>query len=201
MWSAQPIRPISPLKILTRELQRAVNAFVSKIASTGEAVFRNLVVTRNTKGTITGSPVGIDCGADCVGGFDQGRLVTLKASTSPGVLFSSWGGGACMGSNPICTLTMDTDKVVSANFVTSYTLTVSKTGTGKGVITSNPAGINCGTSCSKEFVQGSIINLAAAPDINSVFTGWSNGCTGIANCNVTMDKAKAVVANFALKPK
>jgi hypothetical protein len=80
-----------------------------------------------------------------------------------------------------------------------YTLTVSKAGT--GTVTSSPAGINCGSTCSSSFSSGASITLAAAPQAGSVFAGWSGGgCSGTGNCTVTMTAAKTVTATFNVIP-
>jgi PKD repeat protein len=80
-----------------------------------------------------------------------------------------------------------------------YSLTVSKTGTGSGAVTSSPAGISCGDSCQASFDAGTAISLTATPDASSVFTGWSGDCSGSGDCQVTMNQARAVTATFALK--
>jgi hypothetical protein len=55
------------------------------------------------------------------------------------------------------------------------TLTVSKTGTGTGSVSSSPAGITCGGTCASSFDYGTVVTLTATPDAGSVFTGWSGG--------------------------
>jgi len=45
----------------------------------------------------------------------------------------------------------------------TYTLTVNKSGNGSGTVTSNPAGINCGTACSANFTSGASVTLTATP--------------------------------------
>ena len=45
--------------------------------------------------------------------------------------------------------------------LTAYVLSVSKTGTGAGTVTSSPAGINCGTACSQNISSGSVVTLTA----------------------------------------
>jgi hypothetical protein len=77
-----------------------------------------------------------------------------------------------------------------------YVLTVSKTGTGSGKVTSNPAGIDCGTSCSASYDKNDIVVLTASPTSGSSFAGWSGVCSGTATCSVTMDASKSVTANF-----
>jgi hypothetical protein len=78
----------------------------------------------------------------------------------------------------------------------NFTLTVSKNGTGSGTVTSNPAGINCGSTCSANFAQGSTVTLSATPASGSSFAGWSGACSGTGSCTVTMDAAKSVTATF-----
>ena len=80
-----------------------------------------------------------------------------------------------------------------------YTLTVNKTGTGSGTVTSAPVGINCGAVCSVSYDNGAPVTLTASPDTGSTFTGWS----GDADCTdgqVTMSADKTCTANFSLLP-
>jgi hypothetical protein len=78
-----------------------------------------------------------------------------------------------------------------------FALTVSKTGTGQGTVTSSPAGIKCGEDCSEVYAEATVVTLEAKADAGSTFTGWSgSGCSGTANCKVTMTEAKAVTAEF-----
>lgn len=41
------------------------------------------------------------------------------------------------------------------------------------------------------------MTLTASPDSGSVFTGWAGACIGTGACEVTMEQAKSVTANFA----
>jgi hypothetical protein len=80
--------------------------------------------------------------------------------------------------------------------VVTYTLSVSKNGTGSGTVTSNPAGITCGSDCSEEYASGTVVTLTAQPDSGSEFAGWSGACSGTGSCVVTMTGAKSVTATF-----
>jgi hypothetical protein len=78
-------------------------------------------------------------------------------------------------------------------------LTVTKAGTGIGRVTSSPAGINCGATCSYGFPDNTVVTLTAVPTYPYFFVGWSGaGCSGTGTCTVTMDSAKSVTAPFAL---
>ncbi len=149
-------------------------------------------------GTVASNPPGIDCGSICVNTFDIGSSVTLTATPAAGSSFSVWGGN-CSGTDPICTVTMDSMKTATAYFdVTGKkTLWVTKTGTGSGLVTSVPSGISCGATCSFAYTTGTTVALTAQASAGDEFTGWSGACGGASGqCIVTLDNAKAVVANF-----
>jgi preprotein translocase subunit YajC len=98
---------------------------------------------------------------------------------------------------------MNAAKSVTATFnpqAVGYTLTVLKSGTGIGSVTSSPAGINCGDDCSETYTKVQKVKLTAKADASSAFTGWSGGgCSGTKTCTVTVDTAITVTADFALK--
>src|SRR5262249_30036156 len=77
----------------------------------------------------------------------------------------------------------------------SFTLSVTKAGTGSGTVTSTPTGITCGADCSENYVNGTIVALTATPTSGSTFAGWS----GDADCSdgsVTVIAAKICTATF-----
>jgi hypothetical protein len=79
----------------------------------------------------------------------------------------------------------------------SPTLAVTKIGSGTGSVSSSPAGIDCGATCSASFPALSQVTLTATPVAGSRFAGWSGeGCGGTDPCNVTMDAAKSLSATF-----
>jgi subtilisin family serine protease len=80
-----------------------------------------------------------------------------------------------------------------------HTLTVTKGGAGTGTVTSSPAGINCGSTCTHSFTNGTMVTLTAAPATGSAFAGWSGGgCSGTGTCQVTLNASTTVTANFNL---
>jgi hypothetical protein len=91
-----------------------------------------------------------------------------------------------------------TSNVLPFTVAAGFTLTVAKNGTApsKGTITSSPAGINCGGTCSAAFAAGGSVTLTAKISGNAVFGGWSGACTGTGTCTVTMDAAKSVTATI-----
>jgi hypothetical protein len=81
------------------------------------------------------------------------------------------------------------------------TLTVTLAGSGSGTVTSSPAGIACGGTCSTSFAAGSMVTLTATPGSGSTFTGWSGAaCSGTGTCTVTMSSGRSVTATFTAQP-
>jgi hypothetical protein len=83
---------------------------------------------------------------------------------------------------------------------TMATMMLTKAGTGSGTVTSSPAGINCGATCSFGFTSGTSVTLTATAAAGSTFTGWSGACTGTGSCVVIMSAAKSVTATFTVPP-
>ena len=129
----------------------------------------NVETEGNGFGTVTSDPVAIDCGPDsiaCERGFAAGSTVTLTATPEPGSVFAGWS-GACSGTGP-CQVNMDQARSVSADFQLGISLIVITTGDGSGTVTSSPAGIDCGTTCSEIFLENSVVSLTAVPEQGSV---------------------------------
>lgn len=85
--------------------------------------------------------------------------------------------------------------------VATWTLNVGKTGSGAGTVTSNPSGIDCGSSCSAQFAQGMAVVLTAVADTGSAFAGWSGGgCSGSGTCTMKLTADTTVSAEFVTAP-
>jgi hypothetical protein len=98
-------------------------------------------------------------------------------------------------------VTVDAAKAMTATFdVLSFTLSVGRSGTGSGTVTSSPAGIDCGTDCSESYLFGTAVGLTATPASGSLFTGWTGDCSGSGTCTVTLDAPRAVTATFTAGP-
>jgi uncharacterized repeat protein (TIGR02543 family) len=161
---------------------------------------RQLTVSA-TNGSVASSPTGISCGATCSANFLDGASVTLTETPATGYVFTGWSGD-CAGSTTTCVVTMSAARNVTATFApsgTSYLLTVAKAGSGAGTVTSSPAGINCGATCTHSYSSGTVVVLTAAPATGSTFAGWS-ACAGTGTCSVTMSSAKNVTATFNVSP-
>jgi hypothetical protein len=82
---------------------------------------------------------------------------------------------------------------------TNRTLTVARAGGGSGTVTSSPAGINCGATCSAGFPSGTTVALTAAAAAGSVFSGWS-GAADCADGTVQLSSDTSCTATFQRLP-
>ncbi|MCA1657529.1 MAG: InlB B-repeat-containing protein, partial [Actinobacteria bacterium] len=166
---------------------------------------RTLTVTKTGTGTgtVTSNPAGINCGQTCSANFTDGTQVTLTATPAAGSTFTGWS-NECAFATTTCTVTMTQARSVTAQFTvppTSFTLGVSMLGTGSGTVTSTPAGINCGQTCTASYATGTQVTLTATPAAGSAFSGWKGACSGTGACTVTMDQTRAAYAEFTPIPR
>ncbi len=85
--------------------------------------------------------------------------------------------------------------VAPADAPGSYQLTVEHLGCGEGTVTSDPAGIDCGGTCSASFVPGTSVALTATATTGR-FVGFGGACTGT-DCTLPMTADRAVTATFS----
>lgn len=121
--------------------------------------------------------------------YTSGSTVELTATANPGYTFTSWSGDASGSTNPL-TVTMNSNKNITANFTANaevtYTLNVTAV---NGSVTKNP---NQAT-----YNSGSTVQLTATPNAGFMFTSWSGDASGSANpLTVTMNANKNITANF-----
>ncbi len=153
--------------------------------------------TGNGSGSITTDPSGIDCGETCSGSFNYTSTVTLTATADTGSTFMGWTGD-CIGTVP-CVITIDAAKNVTATFsLITYTLTVNKAGDSVGTVTSDPAGIDCGLTCTVAYDYGTVVTLTQQTITGTAFGGWQGDCNGMGLCVVTISGNQSVTATFNL---
>jgi hypothetical protein len=148
-------------------------------------------------GTVTSTPAGIDCGTTCSASFVTGTPVSLTATPGPGSVFSGWSGD-CTGTGACATL-MTTNRSVTATFaLQQHALTIDKQGPGSGTITSDPAGIACGTTCSAAFDHGTDVTLSADAAVGPELVSWgAEECpSATATCTVTVTAARTLQPVF-----
>ncbi|HYU31115.1 MAG TPA: S8 family serine peptidase [Thermoanaerobaculia bacterium] len=88
---------------------------------------------------------------------------------------------------------------VAAFFVTRYPVAVDRAGAGSGRVTSDPAGIDCGSDCAELYPEDSSVTLTATVSAGSVFAGWSGACDGSEpTCSFSLFSPESVTAHFDL---
>lgn len=155
-------------------------------------------------GSVISTPEGIDCPGDCENEFTQGNDVMLDANAAEGSKFVNWTGdfGDNSADDPVITLTMDTERNVTAVFdeIPSYTLTVLKNGDGTGIVISDPQGIDYGDDNTEDYAENTVVTLTATADESSEFRFWSgdigDNSTSNAVIDLTMDQSRTVMATF-----
>ncbi len=144
---------------------------------------------------VVSQPAGLACRSSCAAAFAAGTMVTLSAQAIAPQEFVGWE-GACTGTSPTCSVTMDAAKDVRASFQIRHvrvTLAIS----GNGMVTSMPAAFLCPGTCAASFPVNTVLNLIAAPGSTAAFTGWGGACTTLASaCTVVLSADTQITASF-----
>ncbi len=117
--------------------------------------------------------------------------VTITATPEDGYTFVNWTGDVADANSATTTVTMDTDKTVTANFVvTTYILTIGAANNGS--VTLSPA------ADGNEYAEGAVVTLTATADTDYAFAGWTGDVANVrlATTTVTMDTDKTVTPSF-----
>ncbi len=150
-------------------------------------------------GTVTSLPVGINCPGTCAKDFLLNTSVTLTAAADAKSTFTGFAGGGCTGGTGPCQVIANAAKTVTATFAKkTFTVTVTKAGTGSGVVRSNLAGIDCGTTCTATYDVDTPLVLTATPNAGSSFTGFTGGTcvVGSASCIFGLTANVTLTATF-----
>ncbi len=143
------------------------------------------------------------------GGKNSTGFVTVKAVD---VKVTRDEGDACVIIDPVIVQTppkqlplvadvVQEGRIVQTNAPgNSFTLTVSKNGTGSGTVTGSGGGtINCGSTCTATVVGGLPVSLTASAASGSTFAGWSGACASYGSspaCGITMSASTSTTATF-----
>ena len=191
---------------LTVDADRAVTATFAPVPPPPPGK-HSLTVAKSGSGRVTSTPSGIDCGSTCSAAFDDGVTVELTAAADAGFHFAGFT-SACSGKT--CKVTLRVDTLVQARFEADapppspppgmHAIIVTRSGAGTGSVTSSPAGIDCGATCSASLIEGTQVTLAAAATSSSRFTGWSGACSGTDPCTIALRADAFVDAGFEPLP-
>ncbi len=119
--------------------------------------------------------------------YTPGTVVTLTANPTSGT-FSGWSGDLTGTANP-ATITMNSDKSITATFLAPTMYTLNVTTAGSGSVITEPSG--------GSFVPGTVVTLIAEAAIGYKFSGWSGDITGTTYpLTITMNSEKNITATF-----
>jgi uncharacterized repeat protein (TIGR02543 family) len=120
--------------------------------------------------------------------YTYGENVTLTATADPDWMFTGWSSGNFSSSENPITITMDSNKSITAVFTQKpYTLTIIVNG--NGTVSKNPN--------HTFYAGGEIVTLTANPDVGWKFIKWGGNVSGSENpITIVMDGNKTVYATF-----
>lgn len=174
------------------------------VTATFNLVNRQLTVSKvgSGTGTVTSSPVGIGCGATCQASFTHDTPITLTAAAGLHTEAAKWFGCDSVDGEDKCHVTLGSAREVSVVFslerqFVEYGVSVGMKGTGKGSVSSSPAGIECPEDCSENYVFNTGLTLTATPAPGSELDHWSvKACAASNTCTITVRSARKVNAVF-----
>lgn len=164
----------------------------------------SMTVVLSGDGAVTNNSVNypIDCAQGTVTATTcsvtavAGSTITVKEQPDSGYLFQGWG-GTCSGNHVSCSVYLNTNQTVSANFVASTTHTLSVQISGAGSVTGKGVSCGSGSTCDYPEPSNTTVTLTATPQSGYAFTKWTGDCLGTQNtCSVQMDADRNVVAEF-----
>ena len=140
----------------------------------------------------------IDGLPDTCAGDSGGPLVAFGPGDTPLLAgITSWGNGCAQPLYPgVYSRVLAGREWITETIDGNIRLDLSLSGVGSGTVSSDPAGIDCGATCSAYFAQGTTVTLTATPAAGSTFTGWTGACSGTGSCEVTLDSIEQVGAGF-----
>ncbi len=179
-WTGDVADPNSASTTVTMDSDKTVTANFSEVV-VGEYILTMAVTGNGTTSPAVGSYT-----------YTEGTVVNINAIPAAGWQFDNWSGGVSHPNSASTTVTMDSDKTVTANFsriVEKYTLTMAVNGNGT---TSPVVGIYT-------YTEGTVVNITATPDDNWQFDGWTGDVADLnsASTTVILDSDKTVTANFS----
>ena len=142
----------------------------------------SLTVTTSGEGGILISPPGTLCTGTCTETYPAGTTVQLTPSTAGCYRLASFS-GACSGPEP-CSLELDGDALVSAEFEAGASLSV--TPPPIGLLESQDGRIACPPDCYEAFDCGDTVTLLP---VDYAYFEWGDPCAGDCTCDLTMTES------------
>jgi hypothetical protein len=181
-----------------------LNADTSIAVTVQPKVSISIALSGTGSAQFTSSPAGITCPSTCEAAFPPGTVVKLSAAVASNSYLQNWGVSDCTPSGSTCSITLNADTSIAVAAEPKASMPVTISGAGSVMISAasgSAAATTCSTSCSYLFQPGIALSLAASPNSNSLFSGWSGACSGTSpTCTFTPSANAAVSAAFTVKP-
>ncbi len=168
-----PVLISSNVTLIARAFTSNLESPASQPVSIQLLTTHELTVSPAADGTVTLAPPG--------GAYVSNTVVTATALPDEGWFFSRWSGDLT-DTNPVATILMDRDKLISPVFGT----TVTTAADGKGSFQLQPSGAL--------HARGDVISLLAIPEPGHFFSQWTDAASGTNNpVTFTINEAEPVV--------
>lgn len=125
--------------------------------------------------------------------YDYGTIVQLTAIADSGWIFDHWDGDAIGNDNPIQVL-IDTNKIVTATFIQTFTINLNITGNGSVQLEPDLAA----------YPVNFVVQMTALPDNGWIFTRWTGDVqdsSEVINIQIDNDKTINVIFNEIILPQ
>jgi hypothetical protein len=164
-------------------------------------VYRRVTIVKGGSGTglVTSDPFCINCGDLCDIIYPLYSTITLIPSTNSDNTFAGWLGTPCEGVAGNCILNVTGNTTVTAVFnkIPEYTLEL-KTFLPNTSVSTLDGLINCTTSCSAIYKDGSLVGVSASPaPIGYDFNGFKGSNCSLNNpCGIIMNNNYSLTASY-----
>jgi len=143
-----------------------------------------LTVISQGSGTVTKNPTNSS--------YPAHVTVIVTATPSTGWYFGNWSGDATGTTNPLNVI-MNSNMVITGNFLPYPTYTLTLVTNGQGTIALNPPG--------GSYLSNSVVTVTATPAAGWVFTSWSGSTNSSTNpLSLTMNGNISLTGTFAQLP-
>ena len=155
----------------------------------------------NADNSISCTPATATAGS-CTVTVDSGTALSLTATPGSDSDFKTWSGCTMTNASTCLLPVISAPVTVSATFaIKNASFVISRQGNGSGTVTATWQGgsINCGTTCSANIPQGTVVTVMGAPSSAESTLAFSGLCTGAGTCMLTVPTGgTTVVATFTL---